>query len=172
MLYEVITGKYSGVVDHNSAEVDDYNWIKLHDILENMDDHPEKYTYWFRYILENYRITSYNVCYTKLLRCITYQESGVAMTVKSTVNDVNRNEDWSQEALAAANVGLWVVEYDRTTGSHDVTARAGSFAAPIRACARPCHNVRQCRITSYNVCYTKLLRHRQRALACGNRAAD
>ncbi len=50
----VYIGKYSGVVDHNSAEVDDYNWIKLHDILENMDDHPEKYTYWFRYILENY----------------------------------------------------------------------------------------------------------------------
>ncbi|WP_374279663.1 ATP-binding protein [Desulfovibrio sp.] len=29
---------------------------------------------------------------------------------------MSRNEDWNREALAAANVGLWVIEIDRNTG--------------------------------------------------------
>ena len=38
------------------------------------------------------------------------------MTASGAEKDVSRNEDWSSEALAAANVGLWVIEIDRNTG--------------------------------------------------------
>ena len=38
------------------------------------------------------------------------------MTADGAGKDVSRNDDWSSEALAAANVGLWVIEIDRNTG--------------------------------------------------------
>jgi len=38
------------------------------------------------------------------------------MTAHGAGKDVSRNEDWNREALAAANVGLWVIEIDRNTG--------------------------------------------------------
>ena len=38
------------------------------------------------------------------------------MTAQGAGKDVSRNEDWNREALAAANVGLWVIEMDRNTG--------------------------------------------------------
>lgn len=43
-------------------------------------------------------------------------ENGGIMTVKSAAKDASRNEDWNSEALAAANVGLWVIDIDRNTG--------------------------------------------------------
>ena len=43
-------------------------------------------------------------------------ENGGNMTAKSAAKDLSREEDWSREALAAANVGLWVITIDRTTG--------------------------------------------------------
>ena len=38
------------------------------------------------------------------------------MTAPGAGKDVSRNDDWNREALAAANVGLWVIEIDRNTG--------------------------------------------------------
>ena len=38
------------------------------------------------------------------------------MTAHGAGKDVSRNDDWNREALAAANVGLWVIEIDRNTG--------------------------------------------------------
>ena len=38
------------------------------------------------------------------------------MAAKSAAKDASRNEDWNSEALAAANVGLWVIDIDRNTG--------------------------------------------------------
>lgn len=38
------------------------------------------------------------------------------MTAYGAGKDVSRNDDWNREALAAANVGLWVIEIDRNTG--------------------------------------------------------
>ena len=96
------------------------------------------------------RITSYNVCYTKLLR---YSRS-VAMvkawviakaeSLKTRVAGVTKL--FRQEALQAiekaipANVGI--------TLKHEQFNRYDSNAVAVYAT----------RITSYNVCYTKLLR--------------
>ena len=38
------------------------------------------------------------------------------MSAHGAGKDVSRNDDWNREALAAANVGLWVIEIDRNTG--------------------------------------------------------
>ena len=43
-------------------------------------------------------------------------ENGGIMAAKSAAKDASRNEDWNSEALAAANVGLWVIDIDRNTG--------------------------------------------------------
>ena len=43
-------------------------------------------------------------------------ENGGVMAAKSAAKDASRNEDWNSEALAAANVGLWVIDIDRNTG--------------------------------------------------------
>ena len=43
-------------------------------------------------------------------------ENGGVMAAKNAAKDVSRNEDWNSEALAAANVGLWVIDIDRNSG--------------------------------------------------------
>lgn len=43
-------------------------------------------------------------------------ENGGIMAAKNAAKDASRNEDWNSEALAAANVGLWVIDIDRNSG--------------------------------------------------------
>ena len=50
----VYFGRYSGKVNINPLEVEDYKWKSINDIKIDIDSNPEKYTYWFRYIMKNY----------------------------------------------------------------------------------------------------------------------
>ena len=50
----VYFGRYSDKVNINPLEVEDYKWISINDIKINIQNNPEKYTYWFRYIIENH----------------------------------------------------------------------------------------------------------------------
>lgn len=38
----------------NRNEVDSYEWVSIENLIENMRKHPEKYTVWFRKIIETY----------------------------------------------------------------------------------------------------------------------
>ena len=72
------------------------------------------------------RITSYNVCYTKLLRYLHLAEKGIAVTILA-----NRKQ------------------CEQKTPYND---------GPLQVVPVPFPDVFFSRITSYNVCYTKLLR--------------
>ena len=82
------------------------------------------------------RITSYNVCYTKLLR-----ERPLPASAGSMGNPTGGGsaEKYSARASIMASSSL-------------------PAASHMRSCA--CGSSRKPRITSYNVCYTKLLRER------------
>lgn len=47
----VFIGYYDGEVNPNPSEVEDYKWMKLEDIKIDMDNNPDKYTYWFKEIV-------------------------------------------------------------------------------------------------------------------------
>ena len=53
-LDHVYLGNYSGSIEINEEEVDSYKWVKKTEVQADMKKHPENYTYWFRYLLENY----------------------------------------------------------------------------------------------------------------------
>lgn len=48
----VLMGKYSGSVNPDSTEVQDYTWMTVEDIEKDIRDNPEKYTPWFLIIIE------------------------------------------------------------------------------------------------------------------------
>ena len=75
------------------------------------------------------RITSYNVCYTKLLRCIPSWTVAISRQAATASGEL--------AAMARASFSV---------SSRSVSAGRTRLTSPIR------------RITSYNVCYTKLLR--------------
>lgn len=51
----IFTGRYDGAIQPDPAEVDDYRWMKLPDLLRDLEKHPGKYTPWFRLIMARYR---------------------------------------------------------------------------------------------------------------------
>src|SRR5438270_6566556 len=48
----VLVGKYDGVPYPDRGEVDDWKWGDLMTLRLDMQENPEKYTYWFRISLE------------------------------------------------------------------------------------------------------------------------
>lgn len=48
----VFTGYYNGPFEFNSHEVNAVKWINTQQIITEIKEHPEKYTFWFPIILE------------------------------------------------------------------------------------------------------------------------
>lgn len=51
----VFFGKYDGDVPFNTNEVEEIRWIDIEQLYTEIEENPEKYTYWFMYILKNYK---------------------------------------------------------------------------------------------------------------------
>ena len=49
----VFTGAYTDIFEVNPAEVIDYKWVKVADIMEEVANNPQNYTFWFKKILES-----------------------------------------------------------------------------------------------------------------------
>lgn len=48
----VFTGVYDGDPDPHSEEVMDWKWISPSDLSRDVAEHPEDYTFWFRFVFE------------------------------------------------------------------------------------------------------------------------
>jgi isopentenyl-diphosphate delta-isomerase len=48
----VFTGNYKGQINPDPEEIDEYKWVKVEDLKKDIKRCPEKYTPWFRIILE------------------------------------------------------------------------------------------------------------------------
>jgi isopentenyl-diphosphate delta-isomerase len=48
----VFIGEYDGEVIPNNEEVDEIRWVKLDDLRQEMKEKPEKFTYWFKILME------------------------------------------------------------------------------------------------------------------------
>lgn len=53
-LDHVFTGIYSGEIKINPAEVNDYKWIKMEDLIQDIQENPDLYTVWFKIIFDEY----------------------------------------------------------------------------------------------------------------------
>lgn len=53
-LDHVLTGRYNGDPRPNPAEVMDYKWLSLPELLDDLSRNPENYTSWFRIILRDF----------------------------------------------------------------------------------------------------------------------
>lgn len=53
-LDHVMIGKYNGVPDVNREEVESWKWITLEELKQDMSQHPENYTAWFKIIFEEF----------------------------------------------------------------------------------------------------------------------
>ncbi len=47
-------GMYEGKVHPNPEEADDFKWVSWEDILEDVKEHPEQYTEWFKIVLSKF----------------------------------------------------------------------------------------------------------------------
>ncbi|KKQ33357.1 MAG: Isopentenyl-diphosphate Delta-isomerase [candidate division TM6 bacterium GW2011_GWF2_37_49] len=47
----VFVGKYDGFVIPNSEEADEIKWIALYDLMSDLKENPENYTFWFKEII-------------------------------------------------------------------------------------------------------------------------
>lgn len=50
----VYIGEFNGEIHPNYSEISDYKWIKLSDLRNEILFSPEKYTYWFRLIVNEH----------------------------------------------------------------------------------------------------------------------
>ena len=48
----VFIGEYEGEIPFNKEEVKAVQWIEVKDLLKDVDKNPEKYSFWFKIILE------------------------------------------------------------------------------------------------------------------------
>ncbi len=53
-LDHVFTGLYDGEFQINREEVQDFQWISMEELMNDMKSNPEKYTIWFRIIFDEY----------------------------------------------------------------------------------------------------------------------
>ncbi|MBS7250291.1 MAG: isopentenyl-diphosphate Delta-isomerase [Candidatus Freyarchaeota archaeon] len=44
----VFVGNYDGKVEINPMEAEDYKWVNMKTLKDNVEKHPEKYTVWFK----------------------------------------------------------------------------------------------------------------------------
>ena len=51
-LDHVFTGTFDGEFQFNQEEVADVRWMKTEDLLNEISNHPEKFSFWFKTILE------------------------------------------------------------------------------------------------------------------------
>lgn len=58
----VYFGKWEGDPNPDIEEVMAYKWIKPEELLKDLKSNPDKYTYWFKHILNNFsdKILAYN----------------------------------------------------------------------------------------------------------------
>ncbi len=50
----VMMGNYNGAPNINLAEVADWKWMKPEDIRTDIEEHPDRYTAWFKIIFEKF----------------------------------------------------------------------------------------------------------------------
>lgn len=48
----VFFGKFDGIPEINPEEANDFKWVSLIELMEDMRSKPDKYTVWFRVIIE------------------------------------------------------------------------------------------------------------------------
>jgi isopentenyl-diphosphate delta-isomerase len=51
-LDHVLVGRFDGTPAPNPNEIDAWEWVDPSDLLRDVSDHPERYTPWFRIVLE------------------------------------------------------------------------------------------------------------------------
>ena len=103
------------------------------------------------------RITSYNVCYTKLLRKNPPRHKSPSDSPGTAFRSVNGNHDYRlKENLLALTLRR---RRSAVAGLRNGEMAAGVTLAVTSSCNCPSFAFSPDRITSYNVCYTKLLRN-------------
>jgi isopentenyl-diphosphate delta-isomerase len=50
----LIIGSYDGDLNINSDEVESFKWVLLDDLIQEVENYPDKFTEWFKIILKNY----------------------------------------------------------------------------------------------------------------------
>ena len=50
----ILVGIYNGLPNINLDEVDEWKWISIDELVNDMKDNSEKYTAWFKIIINNY----------------------------------------------------------------------------------------------------------------------
>ncbi|MBK7958746.1 MAG: isopentenyl-diphosphate Delta-isomerase [Bacteroidetes bacterium] len=51
----VFIGKFNGDIDFNREEVQAVEWISIEDLEEDIENNPDKYSFWFKIILDKIR---------------------------------------------------------------------------------------------------------------------
>ncbi|QKG79582.1 isopentenyl-diphosphate Delta-isomerase [Tenuifilum thalassicum] len=51
----VYVGKFEGSPNPNPDEVNDWKWVDIDWLLDDIEENPDSYTYWFKYILQNHK---------------------------------------------------------------------------------------------------------------------
>lgn len=51
-LDHVFFGHYDGAISPNKEEVDEIKWIYMDDLRQDMAEHPDRYTYWFKILMD------------------------------------------------------------------------------------------------------------------------
>jgi isopentenyl-diphosphate delta-isomerase len=54
----VYVGQFNGTPQVNTDEVEDWKYADLHFLREDVEQHPERYTFWFRLILNHPELTT------------------------------------------------------------------------------------------------------------------
>jgi isopentenyl-diphosphate delta-isomerase len=55
----VFTALFDGEPDVNSREVEDWKYIGMNALREDIAAHPERYTYWFRMIMNHQQLSEH-----------------------------------------------------------------------------------------------------------------
>lgn len=51
----VLFGSYDGAIHPNPDEVMDYKWIHWNELVEDITEHPERYTAWLQILVSDYK---------------------------------------------------------------------------------------------------------------------
>lgn len=55
----VFVGNYNGNIPFNPEEVDQIKWIKVEDLYDDINQNPEKYTEWFKILMNENKINPF-----------------------------------------------------------------------------------------------------------------